>query len=219
MFRRFNTPYFFIKYGLQSCHDFKWQELIKIMDENKIKGEKLFNEAYTLCQIAYDKKVRNEKHIQHILMLRDYATVNSCDFPYMGEAGHIEGLVDYFKQTMPLTGAFLSYQYAIDIAYLVGSNEFEDFNSWCDVGPGCLQAIDSMFGKQKNQREYMNRCVDLYCMQGEYLKEDWARIAHNSPYNPKPILSLNNMENALCEYRKYFNLKNGSGRKRYYKGE
>lgn len=221
LYRRFNTPDFFDIYGIQPTIGFKTDELINKMDAHKLKDNNLFNSAYIISQASFISSYRkSDKHVQQILLMNNILNkFDKFQFHLLEEGGcSIEELVNALIEEMPLTGGFLAYQYAIDMSYLPELKScFTDFNSWCDVGPGALLTIDNLFGKQKNKNEYMKKCIELYKMQKDYLKEDWNRIAYDSPYNPNPELSLNNIENCCCEYRKYINLSHGIGRKRYYK--
>lgn len=89
----------------------------------------------------------------------------------------------------------------IDIAYQFPTkiNLYKDFH----VGPGAIQTA-KIIDKHKNSIEVVDLCVGIKL-------EDFKHLT----YNNKPVLlSAENWEGIFCEYRKYFNLKNGTGRVR-----
>ncbi|MBS3174318.1 hypothetical protein J4440_00385 [Candidatus Woesearchaeota archaeon] len=68
----------------------------------------------------------------------------------------------------------------------------------------------------------MEKLYWLYNIQKEILPKitqelPWNGIAYKSPYSNYPFLSITNIEGALCEFRKYYNLSNRKGKRRYYK--
>jgi len=50
------------------------------------------------------------------------------------------------------------------------------------------------------------------------LLEEWLKIAYKKAYSNYPFLSLRNIEHLLCEYRKYWRIKNNKpARRRLFK--
>ena len=98
------------------------------------------------------------------------------------------------------------------------------FNDFVNIGPGAKWGLDLLYGKMP-QREYNKKLYHLYQKQHSALpkihkqlkeKYRWEEIAYSGAYSHVPYLSITNIEGALCEFRKYCNLSQGKGRRRYY---
>lgn len=98
-------------------------------------------------------------------------------------------------------------------------------NDYVVVGPGARGAIEYMDPNIK-PRDMSDSCRMLYVMQpalffklAKQKHKRWLDVNYKTPYNVgSEFLSLSNIQNSLCEFRKYINLKtNPKARKRYYK--
>jgi len=223
LYRRFNVDGFFgniMPYALHPA-SFDFIKIERIFDSAKAEGKKLFNDAYVLCQRTFESSYRErEKHIQILLAMYRLAKnmdifIENFKYPRTWEDMHNS------LKTLPLIGDFLAYQILVDISYCSEFNHLEwDFVS---VGPGAVGGIDYMYGKTK--MPYDDICKELCNMQPKlfaYLlhktNNDWENIAFDTPYHHNISLSLPNIQNCLCEFRKYINLRdNPKARKRYYK--
>lgn len=125
-------------------------------------------------------------------------------------------------QEIPMVGPFLAYQILIDITYIKGFLK-HDINSFVFVGPGATPAIDILF--PKHDKAWQGLCKYCWEMQLNYFIElmdktgkDWMKIYYKDAYYKSPYLSINNIQQALCEFRKRYNLEHKpNARKRFYK--
>lgn len=213
-FRMFNCDGFFTKVinePLVMPVDFKIIEdkMDKYIEKNGI----IFNTAYLVSQVYYDKNYRaRDKHVQLFLSLRDTDFFKICKNIMLAQSAR---KVWQELQGIRYVGKFLAYQILIDLSYIQGFLKFsiEDF---CDVGPGALPSLVKIYGDEGNEQA---KCKELCNMQQKYLPKSWDDIYYKDAYFKNKYLSLNNIEHCLCEFRKYTNLKNGNKqRKRYFKG-
>ena len=224
LYRRFNTSTFFNEFGVWPWKNFDYKLLIHVMDKTKNQGKNLFNSAYIVTQHAFDKKARKDKHVQQIIGLASSASrIDELTESLLG--------CNYVTAFMLLRqiyghGPFLAQQVLIDISYL---KEFKhwDTDSFVTVGPGARPGIDLLypFGIKKPVF-YPNICKELWSKQAEQfaalqIKYDmrWDIVRYKSPIDGKKWIRLSDIQNCLCEFRKYCHLQtNPNKRKRYYHG-
>lgn len=222
LYRRFNTPWFFQTFGVQRIETYDWKSLEKKMDVLKKHDVKLFNSAYIICQRYFtDKYRKHDKHVQQLLLMNNL--IKNWDefcFYTLEDGASIEALHEVFVEGIPMTGDFLAYQYCTDISYLPElKGKFEDINDFVAMGPGSKPGIDLLFPTTKLKRE--TNCKLLYERQKLYFEQlkirkqkDWNVIRYKYAYNKSPYLSLSNIQNCLCEFRKYCNLQTIPGKRR-----
>lgn len=226
IYRRFNTSRFFYLYGTSSSNPkislLKGFE--KKMDEEKKKGTRLFSDAYIICQRTFASDYRKgDKHVQQILLLQEYKK----RLPNLLRIIKRKKLSEIHKELtkIPLTGDFLAYQYLTDITYLPEFKDKWNIDSFVVMGPGSIPGVQILFPKIE-KKDCAEKCVALFRSQKinfNKLKlktgKDWLRIRYKTPYYDSPYLSLSDIQNCLCEFRKYWLLKNNlSGvKKRHYK--
>lgn len=221
IYRRFNTPDFFEVYGTQDVDNFDFDGLVSKMDAAKKSGKNLFNDAYIICQRSFEStKRKSDKHYQQLLMLKSLSErFYDFHFHVLAEGGNfIEELHKVLVEEIPLTGGFLAYQYCTDISWMPEhQGKFDDLNEFCDVGPGAKRGIDLIFPGKNN---YVERCQQLFREQEKFMPKEWEEIYYKQAYNQSKWLSLSNIQNSLCEFRKYHNLTQDESkcRKRKYKG-
>ena len=123
---------------------------------------------------------------------------------------------------VPLVGPFLACEFWTDMAYMHFFPQKWNDNDFVNVGPGAAWGLRIMFGSLKN-KDYLMKLRELHGLQIQYLPTmhtfansslTWEDIAYKEALSNVPYLSLTNMEGALCEFRKYWNLSHGKGRRR-----
>ena len=108
-------------------------------------------------------------------------------------------------------GPFLAYEVAVDLTY--GQNPLILFteDEWANAGPGARRGISILFGeKLPKEIDHNDVMVWLRDNQDKFFEEygiDFKAIA----YRGKP-LTLRNIEHCLCEFFKYYKVKNGVGK-------
>lgn len=101
-------------------------------------------------------------------------------------------------QNLPYIGPFISLQIYRDLI-LVGAMPFDD-DEFTYLGPGCRTGIEMLLNLKRYDQQYAAL----------------QKLKSMVPEDLRPM-SLGDMEHVVCEARKYWNLRKGTGRHRYYK--
>ncbi len=115
-------------------------------------------------------------------------------------------VVEILQEILPVFGYNFRFHFTeilIDIAYQFP--QYIDLYKDFPIGPGSLPTMKKL--SQKDTAQTINNLVSYIPKDFEYLTIEGKKV----------FLSAENWEGIGCEYRKYSNLKNGSGRKRKYK--
>lgn len=219
LFRRFNKSGLFDLLDYHPGDRFDAEGIIKRLDGiRKTQPEvKFFNDAYTLCQYPYNRKIRmKDKHVQILLSMKDLKKEMRLVY-YIWDA---QKLFEKLQFPGHPIGPFLAYQIMQDLAYTgYPINGFENFTY---VGPGARPAVDLIFpgngvftsgGYAEACRVLRNYQMCAFATIKSNTGKKWSKYA--APF--QPFLSLHNVQASLCEFRKYTNLKKGKGRRRLYK--
>jgi len=161
----------------------------KIWDKIKV-GPLPSNHAYIVLQGPDGRERKEHLHSQLEYMKIELGRI-------VNEINDAVDLKRVWKilQQVPYVGPFISLQVYRDLI-LVDAIPFID-DDFTYLGPGARSGL-AMFG------------FDLY--KAQYLALQEIQKAH-----PEDLeLNLGDTEQAMCEYRKYINLKAGGGRHRYY---
>lgn len=228
LYRRFNVRNFYTDIIKNPVYadKFDFDGLVFSVDEYRKTGGKVFNDAYIICQRYYTDKTRKwDKAYQQLAMMRDLAKNWTTLFYRIEKAKTMKDAWKTLESDIPLTGPFLAQQYLTDITYVKGIGKKWDKNSFCSVGPGAKPALDWMSYRLKG-KTYEEKCHDLWRNQSYWFRRleqntglKWGRVYYRQAYHRGIWLSLSNIQNCLCEFRKYTKLKTGQvQRKRIYKG-
>ena len=134
------------------------------------------------------------------------------------------GGLSVVEKHVTLAGPFLAGQILLDATY-AGNIVDYTANDFLIVGPGAHWGLNIIFGKRLSKREAEEKCRYLYSIQAretERLKlrtgKDWHAVRWRNPaYCGGDYLALHDIQNSLCEFRKYKRLKDGEkAKKRYY---
>ena len=208
--------------GLLEVENFNFKFLEQRFDEKK-KHQSIFSNAYLITAHSFNPDYRpQDKHIQILLMLNDLRMRLK---PLLAElqsspAQDGPGIV---SRHVPLAGAFLSGQILLDATY-AGDIVPYTSDDFLVVGPGAHWGLDIIFGRHLSKKEAAAKCRALRQLQAEGFAElkrlknkDWQEIRWDNPdYPGQPYLSLHDIQNSLCEFRKYWRLKHGEKAKRRY---
>lgn len=219
LYRRFNTPDFYSFIRPMKIQEYDWKSCEKIMDHIKKNKINLFNSAYIICQRTFQSEYRKkDKHVQQLLLLNKIMLDWDMFYiKFLSQKTYKDA--HKYLTTISLTGGFLAQQYLIDITYIAEFRNRWDINSTVDVGPGAIGAIELLYEKRKDV-PYETYCKLLWSHQEKYLSRlDWKRISYKRSIAGGEYLRLSDIQNCLCEFRKYCHLQtNPNKRKRYYKG-
>lgn len=208
--------------GMLNPQNFNVAEYEKSWDNIKQK-ENIFSNAYLISSHPYNAAYRpQDKHIQILLMLKDLAPKMKNFVQDLQNHEAQDGL-EIVRQYVPLAGPFLSGQILLDATYAENIVSYTA-NDFLVVGPGAHWGLNIIFGKKLSKTEAEDKCRYLYQIQAEkfaQLKQktnkNWFDICwQNKKYPNYPYLCLHDIQNSLCEFRKYWRLKSGEKAKRRY---
>lgn len=200
------------------------QKIITKTNHLKNKGKSIFNDAYLIC----GNKTKEPKHIFVLNILKEelplekvkkiVKEINDCQKP--------KGALEVIKKITNV-GDFLAYEIWTDLTYFNFFNQKWTDNDFVNIGPGAKWGLEIIYDKKLSNKELLEKIKQLHKKetQQKYLdnirKEGlfWKNICFKKAFSNKPYLSLRNIEHSLCEFRKYYRLKENKGKKRYYKKE
>lgn len=203
--------------------DFKYYE--QRFDEAKAQGS-IFSNAYLITAHAVNQNYRpHDKHVQILLMLDALKGRLTEMISCLREKEPQQGL-NVIEKYVRLAGKFLSGQILLDATY---AGDIVDYcgNDFLVVGPGAHWGLNILSGRKLSMKEADEKCRYLYSIQEkefarllENTGKDWQAVRWNNPnYCGGKYLCLHDIQNSLCEFRKYWRLKSGeNAKKRYYKG-
>ena len=170
------------------CYDFKIYN--KILGDRLTAGERLYSAAYIMPPPPLGESRKHSNHLRLLeLMMNDGAPEKVANARSMKEAFAV--LVSY-----PGIGAFLAYQYLIDLNYsaLISYSEMD----FVVPGPGARDGIRKCFGPSATGIE-----ADVIRYMADTQGEHFARLGLSfSGLRGRP-LQLIDCQNLFCEVDKY----------------
>ncbi len=210
--------------GLLNPQNFDMKFYEKRFDDCKQK-ENIFSNAYLVSAHSYNPAYRpKDKHVQILLMLDGLRGKLSAIIQQLQENPPQRG-IKIITDYVALAGSFLAGQILLDATY-AGDLVPYSGDDFLVVGPGAHWGLNLIFDKKLSKTEADAACRRLYTMQKEKfaaLKElkglDWNKVYWRNPDYPNtPYLCLHDIQNSLCEFRKYWRLKKGEKAKKRYFG-
>ena len=210
--------------GLLNPNDFDVKKYEKRFDAKKEK-ESIFSNAYLISSHPYNEEYRpKDKHVQVLLMLDDLRHKLGEIIAKLQFSSPQEGL-NIIENNVKMAGPFLSGQILLDATYAKNIVSYSS-NDFLIVGPGAHWGLNIIFDKKLSKKEADNKCRYLHSVQEQEFdnlkqqkNKDWFLVNwKNESYANYPYISLHDIQNSLCEFRKYWRLKNGEkAKKRYFK--
>ncbi len=201
-------PFSFLDDGLKN-------RLILMFSELK-KKRAIFNNAYLIS--SGGKGVKHEHILNNLSKINFDLLIEKMDNSQTPEKS-FSHLVK-----LPMIGPFLACEIWTDLTYLHWFKQNWKDNDFVNIGPGAKWGLEILYG-ELSKKELNEKLYHLYHLQKEILpivhlqigeKLSWENIAYKEAYSNYPFLSITNIEGALCEFRKYWRLKDGKGKKRYF---
>lgn len=209
--------------GLLNPQNFVVKSYEKRFDDEKKKGS-IFSNAYLVSSHPYNPNYRpKDKHVQILLMLDDLRNNLSKIIKELQSSSPDEGL-KIIEKNVNMAGPFLSGQILLDATYAKDIVDYSS-NDFLIVGPGAHWGLNIIFDKKLSKTVANEKCRYLYLIQQEAFNnllknkdKDWKKINWKNPfYCGGEYLSLHDIQNSLCEFRKYWRLKaDEKAKKRYY---
>ena len=195
-------------------------ELIEKFSKLKNKGLPIFNNAYLISSGNSGEK--------HVSIINNLSKLSENSHKFIEEIDNSKTPEESLEVIMktPMIGPFLACEIWTDLFYLKFFKQNWTDNDFVNVGPVAKWGLEIIYNKNLNKKEQMKKLKHLHKTQEELLtkinkelgkKLTWNEIAYKKAYSNYPFLSLTNIEGALCEFRKYCNLKSGKGKRRYFK--
>lgn len=209
-YRFFNRYGLYEDLGIEPFMDFNdklKERLAGRLSMMKKRGKTLFNDAYLIAGKKGQEKYASvldslswlNKHAGEITMKIDNSGKPEESFEALRE--------------IPLVGSFLAYEIWTDLAYFGFFRQGWTENDFVSIGPGAKTGLEIIYGKSS-----IENLGKLHLLQKDFLSKyknpSWEEISYKKAFVKGPFLSIANIENALCEFRKYHNLKNGKGKRR-----
>ena len=194
------------------------KQLIESFNNIKNKGLPIFNNAYLISGNKAEKK--------HITILNNLETLS-------GNINKIIELIDESKtpeesfnvlNKIPMSGPFLSCEFWTDLTYLNFFKQRWTDDDFVNIGPGAKWGLEILYNQKLNRSDQEKKLHHLSKIQEKMLDDvnndiKWETIAYKNAFSNYPYLSLTNIEGALCEFRKYWNIKHGKGRRKFFNQE
>ncbi len=214
-YRFFNQFNLYEKLNIGPLNDFSEKTktgLIESLTRLK-KKEPLFNDAYLIAGR------KNEKKYLSVLNSLSSLWKNADELIYrIDKAKTPEESFNIIKE-IDLVGDFLAYEIWTDLTYFNFFSQGWTDNDFVSIGPGAKWGLEIIYGKS-DKKENLKSINHLHEIQKEFLEKrknhSWQEISYKEAFSNKPFLSLRNIEHSLCEFRKYHNLKNGKGKRRFF---
>lgn len=209
-YRFFNQFNLYEKLGIEPFEKID-NELKKLLigkfEKLKDKGS-IFNNAYLISGVKGEKK--------HISILNNLGNINLRKVvDELDSAKTIDDSLLILKK-IPMVGNFLACEIWTDLSYFGFFKQKWDDNDIVYIGPGAVWGLEIIYGKKLNKRKQEQKLKHLHEIQKEFLGAEWKKIAYENAFSNYPYLSLTNIESSLCEFRKYWNIKHGKGRRKYF---
>lgn len=211
-YRFFNRFNLYEKLGIGILEDFsdkKKNELIKSLNKLR-KLEPLFNDAYLIAGKKNEEKYLSV--LDSLTFLWENIEKIIVGISNAKEAKESFGII----KELPLVGSFLAYEIWTDLTYFGFFKQGWTDNDFVNIGPGAKEGLNIIYG-----RSNLSNLKKLHEIQEKFLSEKrnptWNQIHYEDAFSNEPLLSLRNIEHSLCEFRKYYNLGKGKGKKRIFR--
>jgi len=190
------------------------------LDQAKFNGMKLQSEAYMFTGVTINPYRKQDKHIQTLHAL---GIIASQFNRLMADIMEFESLKKIHERLceLPCVGPFIAHQILVDMTYIEGLF-WQDINSFVHVGPGAVGSLEYIYGSKDHEccfHLFLSQ-KNLFNMLFEGTGKQWRAVLYKTPYFKNQYLSISNIQNSLCEFRKYRNYSENKKRKRtrLYKG-
>jgi hypothetical protein len=189
------------------------EQVRKIMQDRKNRGEKLYTGAYLIrgdIQAGVPGSLDfNEKSGYTCFKVLDPVFVDfkswqASDGAELPET--IQGWTNWLS-THHGWGMFLSYEVATDLRHTRYLQNAPDIMTWANAGPGAVRGLNRYFGRHLWEHPSKEQTLDEMRMLLEISTEE-LEGTH------VPALEMRDIEHSLCEFDKYERVRLGQGRPR-----
>jgi len=209
-YRFFNQDNFYETLEIEPFGNLPREDIIRSIEKIRESGGRIFNNAYLISSGTKGQK----KYLSVLDSIwsidLDKLTLDLDNAKTPRESLEI-------LQEIPMVGPFLACEIWTDLTYFNFFKQGWADNDFVNIGPGAAWGLDIVFGEKLSKKEMEEKLRELYDLQKEFLDNDeWKKIAYKDAFSNYPFLSITNIEGSLCEFRKYWRLRKGYGKKRYF---
>lgn len=194
------------------------RKIAQSFERNKSEGKPIFNNAYLISSGTHGKK-KHLSILDNLTALDIDALVDEIDATDSPQAA-LDAIT-----SVPMVGPFLACEIWTDLSYFKFFKQGWNDNDFVNIGPGAKWGIDILYGSKISKDEQKSKLKHLRDAQSSFLDSmhtklgtelPWSKIAFKQAYSNYPYLSITNIEGSLCEFRKYWNISHGKGRRKYF---
>ena len=209
-YRFFNQDKLYENLEIEPFEKLPKKKLSKSFSKRKAEGKTLFNNAYLIAS-------GGKNQAKHISVLESLEKVNVKETVEEIDSAKTPRESLEVLQKIPLVGPFLACEIWTDLSYFNFFKQGWNDNDFVNIGPGAKWGLEIISKKRLGKKEQEEKLSMLYHLQRDYLDvPEWKKIAYKEAFSNYPFLSITNIEGSLCEFRKYWRLRSGKGKRRYF---
>lgn len=203
VYRMINRIETFEEIGIPDYNDWDSEDYMNALYGAQQKLGAIFSSAYITCQSSRKQdRIHNfldmaEAMYEQLPELLDYISYHVLykDFD----------LETWCKRLSKVygIGMFTAFQISLDLIYAKMIPDQRWY--WADPGPGCRKGLEIIF-PNITRDQYQECMIFLRDSQEENLGSEF-------PYFNDELISLSDIENCLCEFDKYWNMRNNRGKR------
>jgi 5-hmdU DNA kinase, helical domain len=202
------------KVGFQYLETFDWKSFQGVLRGVYETGQPVFGNAYLISPYSSMGSAYKYENVARL-----FRNVHRDFYKFFLALDQAPTFERAYKTVNSLYGfgPFLAYQVCLDLTYssvLLGDQPILLFsqNEWARLGPGAMRGMQRMVGYQTQTKNleglrylWSHQCdfFERYGLKFPFLKDE---------YNCEVEISLANMQNCLCEFSKYMNIRKGTGK-------
>ena len=207
---------FFNQYGLYENLEIKpfeklpKEKILSSLEMAKAEGKPIFSNAYLISSGTRGKA-------KHLSVLEAIESIDAEKITLdIDNSKSPKESLEILMQ-IPMIGPFLACEIWTDLTYFGFFKKAWTDNDFVNIGPGAKWGLEIIFEKRMSKKEQEEKLSLLYNLQYKYLNNDlWKNLAYKNAFSNYPFLSITNIESSLCEFRKYWRLRSGKGKRRIF---
>lgn len=209
-YRFFNQENLYENLRLKPFENIPKAKLVRAFKKLEGEGQRIFNNAYLISS-----GTKGQKKYLSVLDSLDSINLERTILKLDASKTPRESLE--VLQQIPMIGPFLACEIWTDLSYFDFFKQKWNDNDFVNIGPGAKWGLEIVFGKKLSKKEQEEKLRELYNRQKIFLdNRAWKKIAYKKAFSNYPFLSVTNIEGSLCEFRKYWRIGHGKGRRKYF---
>ena len=209
-YRFFNQDQLYENLEVEPFDKIPKRKILESFSKRKSEGKTIFSNAYLISsgKKGQPKHVSIIESLERIDLKKTIEEIDASKTPR--EALEV-------LQKISMIGPFLACEVWTDLSYFKFFKQGWNDNDFVNIGPGAKWGLEIIFEKKLSKKEQEEKLLLLYRLQKEYLNNiKWKKISYKNAFSNSPFLSITNIEGSLCEFRKYWRIRSGKGKRRYF---